>query len=129
MKVGTVLSTCIYDIVTGKVPESDVLLILDVVGYDFNNPEDWDRCWYNMCNTQVSTTSWVTLDRNEVKKTITRLIRKQKIHVYRHSSYTRSKMFWSPWLELIIPNEYLDDIPALRDAWEDYIIMAKLNEL
>jgi len=31
-----------------------------------------------------------------------------------------------PWMELVIPNDYLDDIPQLREMWEDYQVLAKL---
>lgn len=129
MKVGTVLSTCIYDIVTGAVSESEVLLILDVIGYDFEDKTDWERCWATMTNQTLPSTSWNTLRKSEVYKTVLNLSRRQKIHNYNYSSYSHKKMFWAPWLDLTIPNRYVDDMPALRQVWEDYLVLSRLNEL
>jgi hypothetical protein len=29
-------------------------------------------------------------------------------------------------MEIIIPNDYLDEIPQLRQIWEEYTLLAKL---
>lgn len=129
MKVGTVLSTCIHDLVINQVNESDVLLILDVVGYDFYRQEEWDRCWVNMTRGTAAMTTWHNLDEELVKETVLDLFTRGKIHPYKHSSFVHGPIFWTPWLNLTIPDEHLDEIPLLRQTWEDYTFISKLNQL
>lgn len=129
MKIGIILSTCIHDIVTGVVPETNVLMILDVVGYRFSEEGEWERCWKNMCDPTITTTPWTSLDKTKVHETVMRLNESHKIPWYKHSSYKTNDTFWTPWFDLVVPDIELHKIPALKDAWEDYILLAGLNKL
>ena len=120
LKIGTKLSECIRDIVTEQVTQEQVLLILDYSGYNFDHSDDWEECWsYH----SQSTGYWYNLDKDTVWNTIDDLWFNKKIHRYGMSP-TPAWRF--PWMEMVIPNEYLDEIPQLRQIWEEYTLLAKL---
>jgi len=127
MLVGTVFSQCIRDLVQGSVDIEDVLIVIDVIGYDFENSRDRDHCWieYNS-PTLISAPAWSGLDRDNVFAVIDDLMFDNKIHTYRHSNIRNQPLSWTPWLELTIPDDRLDDIPQLREAWEQYKFIAQL---
>ena len=129
MKIGTIFSTCIHDLASSKVDEAEVLLILDVVRYDFTKLSEWDRCWYNMNQSDVATTTWDDLEELKVKRIVMDLARKKKIHVYNHSEYNKDQIFWTAWLNLTIPDESLDELPGLREIWREYLFISGLNKL
>ena len=125
MKIGTVLSTCIVDIMNETVDKDDVLLILNIVGYDFNTDADWDRCWRT--NTSGSSaSSWRSFDENKVRELVLHLYNDQKIHTYNHSTFIDGPVFWTPWLELTIPDANIDEVPMLRQVWNNYLFLSRL---
>lgn len=127
MRVGTVFSKCVRDIVEGRVDIEDVLIIIDFVGYNFNDSKEWDHCWYEYTQpTMFGPPVWDNLDRDQVYAVVSDLVYDRKIHVYKHSMATNQPFSWTPWLDLVIPDENLDDIPQLREAWEQYLFVAKL---
>lgn len=120
LKIGTQFAPCIRDIVTKKVEPEMVLLILDYSGYNYDYSDDWDECW--SYNSQPMS-PWENLNKDEVWMVIDDLWFAKKLHSYGNSP---SPAWRFPWMEIIIPNEYLDEIPQLRQLWEEYCILAKL---
>jgi len=105
--------------VSGKVDPTKVIMIFDYSGYNYEHSDDWEECW--SYNSQPSG-HWYNLDKDSVWKTIDELMFDRKIH-----RYECMQPAWRfPWMEMVIPNDYLDDIPQLRDLWEDYQVLAKL---
>jgi hypothetical protein len=120
LKIGTKFAECIRDIVTEQVTQEQVLLILDYSGYNFDHSDDWEECWsYH----SQSTGHWYNLDKDTVWNTIDDLWFNKKIHRYGQSPVPAWRF---PWMEIIIPNDYLDEIPQLRQIWEEYTLLAKL---
>ena len=120
LKIGTKFAECIRDIVTEQVTQEQVLLILDYSGYNFDHSDDWEECWsYH----SQSIGHWYNLDKDTVWNTIDDLWFNKKIHRYGQSPVPAWRF---PWMEIIIPNDYLDEIPQLRQIWEEYTLLAKL---
>mgnify|MGYP001198840105 FL=1 len=120
LKIGTKFEECIRDIVTEKVDITTVLLILDYGGYNFEHSDDWEECWSYHSHPSGF---WYGLDKDKVWYTIDTLYFDKKLHTYGSIPMPAWRF---PWMEIIIPNQYLDEIPQLRQLWEEYCVLAKL---
>ena len=120
LKIGTQFAECVKDIVTEKLTMEQVLIVLDYSAYNFEHSDDWEECWsYN----SQPTMPWHNLDKDSVYYVIDELWFSKKLHRYGN---TPAPAWRFPWMEIIVPNEYLDEIPQLRQIWEEYLILAKL---
>ena len=121
MKIGTKFPECIRDLVTGDVEFERVMLVLDYGGYNFDHSDDWEACWSYYSQPMGA---WYGLDKDDTWKIIDELMFHHKIHRYE----SRIEPAWRfPWMEMVIPNEYLDQIPQLKQLWEEYELLAKLS--
>lgn len=119
LKIGTRLIECVRDIYHEKVQIEQVLVILDYGGFNFESSDDWEECWSYYSQPLQS---WAGLDKDKVWLIIDDLWFHRKLH--RAGNMEPAWRF--SWMDIIVPNEYLDDIPQLRQVWEEYMALAKL---
>ena len=122
MKIGTKFSECVYDIVTGKVDFEDVLIVFEYGGWNFDHSDDWEACW--SYHSEQPNGQWHGLDKDRVWMVIDELLFARKIHRY---SLHIEPAWRFPWMEMVIPNDYLDQIPQLKQLWDEYQLLAKLS--
>lgn len=121
MKIGTQFPECVRDIVTGKIEFESVLIVFDYSGYNFDYSDDWEACWSYYNHNPVG--PWSGLEKDTVWRVIDELVFSRKLHRFDKQLQPAWRF---PWMEIVIPNEYLDEIPQLRQLWEEYLLLAKL---
>ena len=130
MKVGLSYSRCVLDIVLGKVQTKDVLVIVSRTDFDPENDEHWKNIWEGYIYGGLSNPEWAGFeDREEEFKQITLdLYRAGKLHQPRQFGVkpqysTRNHRHW---LETVLPTQAHEKNPAVKQAWEQYQLLAGL---
>lgn len=132
MKVGLSFSRCLLDIFEGKVAYEDVLVIIARTKFHPLNEGDWAEIWegYTRQQSAFSKEPWRPYaDREQEFKELTqRLFVDGKIHQPRMTGgypVRRSEI----WLETFLPPEELETNPAVKEAWEQFQIVAGLTSV
>ena len=121
LKIGTQLVQCVQDLYHGKVDMEQVVVVFDYSGYNFEHSDDWEECW-SYYSQQMQ--GWYGLDKDRVFNIVDDLVFHRKLHRYGNNPPPAWRF---AWMDLIVPNEYLDEIPQLRQLWEEYCLLAKLS--
>lgn len=130
MKVGTSLSRCIVDIYTGKVKESEVLVIVARTNFDPMVDNEWDNIWEGYTRDVGWTVQeWTNFKdkETEFRELITRMYNQGKIHQPRKfgTFVTRTPYYW---YDLILTPDVIETVPSAKRAWENYKLIAGLSE-
>jgi len=132
MKVGLSFSRCLLDIFEGRVDYEDVLVIIARTKFHPLNEGDWAEIWdgYTNQGTAFSKTPWNKYaDREaEFKELTQRLFVDGKLHQPRMTGgypIRRPEI----WLETFLPPEELETNPAVKEAWEQFQIIAGLTSV
>ena len=123
MKIGLSLSRCVRDIVEGRVAAEDVLVLIARTDFDPTVEQQWSSIWqgYNYSNPE-----WAGLAEDDVKSVIMNLWEDGKIHQPRKfgaSPRRRSEY----WLEAVLPDSELETRPAVKEAWDNFQVLAGLT--
>jgi len=126
MKVGLSFSRCVRDIVDGVVDINDVLIIIARSDFDPNIDEQWSSIWYGYRG--VSNPEWIDYtddDEGKFRAVSMMLYNDGKMHQPRKfGAYpTRRPEYW---LETFLPDSELERNPTLKQAWEDFQLLAGL---
>lgn len=123
MKIGLSLSRCIRDIVEGQVDLHDVLVLITRTDFDPTVDEQWNAIWqgYTTINPE-----WYGLQEQDVKGVILTLWQAGKIHQPRQfgANPVRRREFW---LETVLPDSELETRPAVKEAWDNFQVLAGLT--
>jgi hypothetical protein len=123
MKIGLSLSRCVRDIVEGRVDINDVLILITRTDFDPTVPEQWDSIWdgYTSMNPE-----WYDLEHDAVYAVVMKLWNTGRIHQPRKFGYNppRRQEFW---LETVLPDSELASRPAVKEAWDQFQILAGLT--
>lgn len=123
MKIGLSLSRCICDIVEGHVDIHDVLVLITRTDFDPTVDEEWASIWrgYTTINPE-----WYGLKEEDVKGVILTLWQAGKIHQPRQfgANPVRRREFW---LETVLPDSELETRPAVKEAWDQFQMLAGLT--
>jgi hypothetical protein len=123
MKIGLSLSRCVRDIVEGQVNIDDVLVLIARTDFDPTVPEQWDSIWagYTSMNPE-----WYDLEHDAVYAVVMDLWNTGRIHQPRKFGYNppRRREFW---LETVLPDSELESRPAVKQAWDQFQILAGLT--
>jgi hypothetical protein len=123
MKIGLSLSRCVRDIVQGRVDINDVLVLIARTDFDPTVPEQWDSIWdgYTSMNPE-----WYDLEHDAVYAVVMDLWSTGRIHQPRKFGYNppRRQEFW---LETVLPDSELASRPAVKQAWDQFQILAGLT--
>lgn len=132
MKVGLSMSRCVRDIYEGKVDYNDVLVIVARTKFHPLNDGDWEDIWAGYTNRQsaFNNTEWADYRDNELefKELVQRLHVDGKLHQPRMTGGVpvRRKEIW---LETFLPPTELENNPAVKEAWEQFQVVAGLSSV
>lgn len=123
MKIGLSLSRCIRDIVEGHVDIRDVLILITRTDFDPTVAEQWASIWegYTSFNPE-----WADLEHDTVQNVVMRLWESGRIHQPRKFGFNppRRREFW---LETVLPDSELESRPAVKEAWDQFQLLAGLT--
>jgi len=123
MKIGLSLSRCVRDIVEGRVDINDVLVLITRTDFDPTVPEQWDSIWdgYTSMNPE-----WYDLEHDALYAVVMDLWNTGRIHQPRKFGFNppRRREFW---LETVLPDSELESRPAVKEAWDQFQMLAGLT--
>jgi hypothetical protein len=123
MKIGLSLSRCVRDIVEERVDIEDVLILITRTDFDPTVPEQWDSIWdgYTSMNPE-----WYDLEHDAVYAVVMDLWNTGRIHQPRKFGLSppRRREFW---LETVLPDSELESRPAVKEAWDQFQMLAGLT--
>jgi hypothetical protein len=134
MKIGLSYSRCVRDIVDGRVDIADVLIIIARTDFDPRNEDQWKGIWQGYGGGQTLGSPWSNPEWNgygaereaDFREVSIALLEQGKLHQPRqHGAHPRRLPYY--WLETVLPSEELDRNPAVRDAWEQFQMLAGLR--
>ena len=127
MKIGLSLSRCVRDIFQGKVDESEVLVIITRTDINPHNDNHWNEIWEGYTQGGFSHPEWFDMisDNDDVRRLVIRLYDCGKIHQPRQFNAHPPRMPYY-WLDCVVPIEDIEELPAVKAAWEHYQIVANL---
>ena len=129
MKVGLSLSRCVRDIFDGKVNYNDVLVIIARTKFHPLNEGDWEEIWegYTRKQSAFSYPEWIDYKDHEMefKKIVQDLHVDGKLHQPRMTGGHPERRP-EVWLETFLPPDELETNPAVKEAWEQFQIIAGL---
>ena len=136
MKIGLSYSRCVRDIVDGRVNIADVLVIIARTDFDPRNDEQWSGIWSGYGGGQTLGSPWSNPEWNgygaerevDFRSVSIDLLEMGKLHQPRqHGAHPRRLPYY--WLETVLPTEELDRNPTVRDAWEQFQVLAGLTNI
>ena len=127
MKIGLSLSRCVRDIFQGKVDESEVLVIVARTDIDPHNDNHWNEIWEGYTRGGFSHPEWRDMisENDDVRRLVIRLYDCGKIHQPRQFEAHPPRLPYY-WLDCVVPIEDIEELPAVKAAWEHYQIVANL---
>ena len=127
MKIGLSLSRCVRDIFQGKVDESEVLVIVARTDIDPHNDNHWNEIWEGYTRGGFSHPEWRDMisENDDVRRLVIRLYDCGKIHQPRQFKAHPPRLPYY-WLDCVVPIEDIEELPAVKAAWEHYQILANL---
>ena len=128
MKIGLSYSRCVRDIVDGVVDISDVLVVISRTDFDPNNDKEWDSIWHGYHNRSGwNNPEWADYDDQD-------LFRSVSIDLWDQGKLHQPRKFGAHparrpeiWLEAVLPDSELENRPAVKDAWDEFQILAGLT--
>ena len=142
MKIGLSYSRCVRDIVDGKVDIADVLVIVARTDFDPHDDKQWKGIWQGYGGgTLVATGNafgffsganpeWAGYpdeDEDRFRSVSIELWETGKLHQPRKFGAHPSRLPYY-WLEVSLPEEELENNPAVKRAWEQFQILAGLSK-
>lgn len=130
MKIGQSLSRCVLDIFLKEVDINDVMVIITRTDFDPHNNEHWNDIWRGYTggagfNTRTDWTGYKAHE-SEFRNIVTELYSLGKLHQPRQYGASPPRTLYH-WLETIVPEQEIEDKPAVKKAWENYKLIAGLS--
>ena len=137
MKIGLSYSRCVRDIVDGKVDIADVLVVISRTDFDPNIDEQWQGIWRGYGGGGGnpfrgiwggSAPEWAGYgdeDEDRFRSVSIELWEQGKLHQPRKfGAYPRRMPYY--WLEAGLQTEDIESNPSVKQAWEQFQIIAGL---
>ena len=123
MKIGLSLSRCVRDIVECHVDIDDVLVLITRTDFDPTVQEQWDSIWVGYISYNPE---WRGLEHDAVYAVVMDLWASGRIHQPRKFGRNppRRQEFW---LETVLPDSELESRPAVKEAWDQFQMLAGLT--
>jgi len=130
MKIGLSYSRCVRDIVEGKVNISDVLIIIARTDFDPRDDDQWSGIWAGYHGDHFFNTNmeWNNTEHTEEEfRTVsTKLWNSGKLHQPRKFGARPARLPYY-WLETVLVGEDLESNVAVKQAWDQFQILAGLS--
>ena len=134
MKIGLSYSRCVRDIVDGNVDIDDVLVVITRTDFDPRIDEQWSNIWQSYGGGQqfgnpFSNPEWMdypTEDEVKFRDISIQLWETGKLHQPRKFG-AHPQRRPEIWLETVLPDSELESRPAVKDAWNNFQLLAGLT--
>ena len=133
MKIGLSFSRCVRDIVEGTVDIRDVLVIVARTDFDPHNDEQWANIWRgysggSFLNMNMEWGSYSDEDEQKFRDVSCELWDSGKLHQPRQfGAHPRRMPYY--WLETVLPDSELEGRPAVKEAWDQFQVIAGLTNV
>ncbi len=137
MKIGLSYSRCVRDIVDGVVDIDDVLVLITRTDFDPRDADQWQGIWlgygggtdngYNQGFFSHSNPEWAGYtDEDRFRSVSIKLWERGLLHQPRKfgAHPSRRSEFW---LEAVLPDSELQTRPAVKEAWDQFQMLAGLT--
>ena len=134
MKIGLSYSRCVRDIVDGTVDINDVLIIISRTDFDPTNDEQWQGIWEGYGGGSTPGSLWSMPewhgygpeDEDKFRSISIKLWNLGKLHQPRKFGARPTRISYY-WLETVLVNEDLENNVAVKQAWDQFQILAGLS--
>lgn len=136
MKVGLSYSRCVRDIAEGRVDIRDVLVVIARTDFDPTDDQQWTGIWHaygggmpddNSGQFSRSAAEWAgQTDEARFREVSIELWNTGKLHQPRKFGARPSRR-GEFWLETVLPDSELESRPAVKDAWDQFQMLAGLT--
>lgn len=136
MKIGLSYSRCVRDIVDGTVDIDDVLVVITRTDFDPRIDEQWTAIWRGYGGGQTfgdpfSNPEWMNYpaeDESRFRDVSIELWESGKLHQPRKfGAHPRRRS--EIWLEAVLPDSELESRPAVKEAWDQFQMLAGLTNI
>lgn len=137
MKIGLSYSRCVRDIVDGKVDINDVLILITRTDFDPREDEQWASIWTGYGGGSSNTSSFNSFSRSAPEwagYTNETHFREVSIYLWESGKLHQPRKFGAYpsrrpeiWLETVLPDSELETRPAVKEAWDNFQILAELS--
>ena len=132
MKIGLSYSRCVRDIVDGRVDIDDVLIIIARTDFDPNVDDQWRGIWSGYCLGGRSNPEWGNYDFDS--KDDEDKFRSVSVDLWKLGKFHQPRKFGAHpsrrsefWLEAVLPDSELESRPAVKEAWDQFQMLASLT--
>mgnify|MGYP003345994190 FL=1 len=129
MKIGLSYSRCVRDIVDGTVPIDDVLVVISRTDFDPRDDEQWSGIWSGYHDSYgMSRPEWRNYpqeDEGKFRNVSVELWETGRLHQPRQFGHHPRRMPYY-WLETVLPESELESRPAVKEAWDQFQVIAGL---
>lgn len=129
MKIGLSYSRCIRDIVDGRVDPDDVLVVISRTDFDPTVDQQWNSIWRGYTGGHgFNVREWSDYDddrEDDFRNATLDLWHAGKLHQPRKfDAHPRRMPYY--WLETVLPDSELESRPAVKEAWDQFQVLAGL---
>ena len=132
MKIGLSYSRCVRDIVEGRVDIDDVLVIISRTDFDPQDDDQWRGIWSGYCLGGRSNPEWGNYDFDS--KDDEDKFRSVSVDLWKLGKFHQPRKFGAHpsrrsefWLEAVLPDSELESRPAVKEAWDQFQMLASLT--
>lgn len=134
MKIGLSYSRCVRDIVDGKVDIDDILVVITRTDFDPRVDEQWSNIWTGYGGGQqfgnpFGNPEWMDYpneDEDKFRSVSIELWESGKLHQPRKFGFHPPRRR-EIWLETVLPDSELESRPAVKEAWDQFQMLAGLT--
>ena len=134
MKIGLSYSRCVRDIVDGTVDIRDVLVLITRTDFDPRIDEQWASIWKGYGGGRTfgdpfSNPEWMDYtaeDEARFREVSIELWESGKLHQPRKFGFHPPRRR-EIWLETVLPDSELESRPAVKEAWDQFQMLAGLT--
>ena len=137
MKIGLSYSRCVRDIVDGKVDIRDVLVVIARTDFDPRIDEQWSNIWHGYGGGSPDMSGFSGFSRSAPEwagYTDEERFREVSIELWESGKLHQPRKFGARpsrrpeiWLETVLPDSELESRPAVKDAWDQFQLLAGLT--
>ena len=134
MKIGLSYSRCVKDIVEKRVDIEDVLIVIARTDFDPRDDVQWQGIWEAYCLGGASNAEWSNYDYHS--KEDEDLFRSVSIMLWEDGKLHQPRKFGARpgrrreiWLETVLPDSELQSRPAVKEAWDQFQMLAGLTNV
>ena len=139
MKIGLSYSRCVRDIVEGRVDIDDVLVVIARTDFDPNDDQQWSNIWRSYGGGDPEFDSVRGFSRSAAEwagQTDEARFREVSIDLYDTGKLHQPRKFGARpsrrgecWLETVLPDSELETRPAVKEAWDQFQMLAGLTNV